>query len=341
MDQERKEQPHTLYEFSMKPTKNLSFEQFYDWCFKNRHTTWLSQYYFSIYKNKIGIPAGKIIHSFEEHQTNIQQWKKFIGNEDKCILVSRAKKPRDFDNPIYLMLYEIDDKYYGCALAQCKKRWYVGTWFEGTKKGIIGWLKDKGESEPQVPTATNVPGFPLKLESPNNIIKQDKEKVNPNLNKSESILDDNDEQKHRLRNREKSDASKLAWKRNHASYMRGIRKREREDMKKTRTLLDICKEMKLDEAELSRDNVFQNELNIDLQNIAGGISLKINKENGNVSISTSLEQSGSGQYRLTNYDEESLKNLYNALKDDLMQLCENFDDEIEGLLSKHGLKSTK
>ena len=99
--------------------------------------------------------------------------------------------------------------------------------------------------------------------------------------------------------------------------------------------------MKLDEAELSRDNVFQNELNIDLQNIAGGISLKINKENGNVSISTSLEQSGSGQYRLTNYDEESLKNLYNALKDDLMQLCENFDDEIEGLLSKHGLKSTK
>lgn len=154
-------------------------------------------------------------------------------------------------------------------------------------------------------------------------------------------MDDREEQKHRLHNREKSDTAKLAWKRNHANYMRGIRKREREDMKKTRTLLDICKEMKLDEAQLSRDNVFQNELNIDLQNIAGGISLKINKENGNVSISTSLEQSGSGQYRLTNYDEESLKNLYNALKDDLMQLCQNFDDEIEGLLSKHGLKSTK
>ena len=35
------------------------------------------------------------------------------------------------------------------------------------------------------------------------------------------------EQQHRLRNREKSDASKIAWKKHHSSYMRGTRKRVR------------------------------------------------------------------------------------------------------------------
>ena len=148
---------------------------------------------------------------------------------------------------------------------------------------------------------------------------------------------DNEEQKHRLYHREQSDASKLAWKRHHGSYMRGIARREREKMNKS--FYAICKEF--DESEISKDNVFDTELNISLDNIAGGISMSVNRENGNVSISTSLEQTGSGQYRLTQYDDETLKTLYNNMKSDLTELCKSFDEELAQILAKNGLRSTK
>lgn len=144
-------------------------------------------------------------------------------------------------------------------------------------------------------------------------------------------------QKHRLHNREKSDASKIAWKRKHAHYMTGIKKRERENMNKS--FYDVCKEM--DEANIAKDNVFDTELEISLDNIAGGINLKINKENGNVSISTALTQTGSGQYRLTDFDDETLKKLFGELKDELLELCQNFDEGIQQIIAKHGLNSTK
>ena len=148
---------------------------------------------------------------------------------------------------------------------------------------------------------------------------------------------DREEQKHRLHNRDKSDAAKLGWKRNHVNYTLGNRKKERENMNKS--FYDICKEF--DESEISKDNVFDTELNISLDNIAGGISMSINRENGNVSISTSLEQTGSGQYRLTQYDDETLKTLYNNMKNDLTELCKSFDEEIAQVLAKNGLRSTK
>lgn len=146
-----------------------------------------------------------------------------------------------------------------------------------------------------------------------------------------------EEQKHRLYNRGKSDASKLAWKRNHFSYMSGVRKRERKNMK--RSFYDICKEF--DEAKIEKDNIFKTNLDISLENIAGGINLAINKDNGNVSISTALIPSGSGQYRLTDFNDEELKRLYGELKEELTQICQNFDEEISQMLAKHGLKSTK
>lgn len=46
-------------------------------------------------------------------------------------------------------------------------------------------------------------------------------------------------------------------------------------------------------------------------------------------------------YRLTEYDDATLKVLYSNLKDDLMNLCKTFDEEINQILAKNGLKSTK
>jgi len=152
---------------------------------------------------------------------------------------------------------------------------------------------------------------------------------------------DRETQQHRLQNKKKSNASKLAWKRNHGHYMTGVRKRERKEM--NRSFYDVCKDMEehLTEAEVTRDNVFESKLNISLDSIAGGISLSINKENGNVSISTSLEQTGSGMYRLTDYDDATLKTLFSSIKNDLLELCKNFDNEINQIIAKNGLKSTK
>ena len=145
------------------------------------------------------------------------------------------------------------------------------------------------------------------------------------------------EQNHRLNNRDKSDASKIAWKRNHASYMTGVKKRERKAM--NRSFYDICRE--IDQAELDKNTDFETEAVITLNNIAGGIAMTINKDNGNVSFSTSLQQTGSGQYRLTDFDDETLQNLYKALKDELLELCKNFDDGIQQIIARHGLNSTK
>lgn len=161
-------------------------------------------------------------------------------------------------------------------------------------------------------------------------------------------MEDN-EQKHRLTNKEKSNKSKLAWKKYHGHYVSGVRKRERKEM--NQSFFKTCQELEetinealkddIQEAEVSKDNVFKNKINIKFNNIAGGIAISLNDTNGNVSISTSLEQSGSGMYKLTDWDEETLKQLHTSLKNDLLALCQNFDDEINQIIAKNGLKSTK
>lgn len=151
---------------------------------------------------------------------------------------------------------------------------------------------------------------------------------------------EDDAQKHRLRNKKKSNATKLAWKRNHSNYMSGVRERERKEMNKS--FYDICKEKEhVLEAQVSRNNVFKDKLAFGFDNIAGGIAVSINKDNGTLSISTSLEQTGSGQYGLTNYDDAALKTLFSNIKNDLLNLCQNFDDEISQIMAQNGLKSTK
>ena len=154
------------------------------------------------------------------------------------------------------------------------------------------------------------------------------------------ILGLDDEQTHRLNNKKKSNATKLAWKRNRASFMSGVRKRERDSMK--RSFYDVCKDMnELQEAKVDKDNVFDSKLEISLESIAGGVALSINKDNGNVSFTTTLNQSGSGMYRLTTFDDATLKTLFSSLKEDLLNVCKNFDEEINQMIAKNGLKSTK
>jgi len=146
---------------------------------------------------------------------------------------------------------------------------------------------------------------------------------------------DREEQQHRLHNRERSDAAKLAWKRHHSSYMSGTRKRERN--MENKTFYSIAKEMdQVLESSIVRDNVFDKQLDLSFDTIAGGISFGIKDEK--ISFSCSSEETGSGSYALTNGNPESL---YDDIKDQLKQICQHFDDEMKQLLAQHGLKSTK
>lgn len=145
-------------------------------------------------------------------------------------------------------------------------------------------------------------------------------------------MSDEQARKHRLTNRKKSDVAKLAWKRNHYSYMRGVRKRER-DME-NKTFYSLAKE--LDEATKVRDNVFKKELDISFDTISGGISLGIN--NGTISFSCSLNETGSGSFALEAGHEEAL---YKSISEDLFNICKMVDDEMKQLIAKYGLKSTK
>lgn len=154
---------------------------------------------------------------------------------------------------------------------------------------------------------------------------------------------DREEQKHRLHNRDKSDATKIAWKRHHSSYMRGIRKRERNNMTSLYNELNqkIEAVLNINETEITKDNIFENKLAFNFENISGGLGVQINKDTGNVSFSTTLEEGGSGMYGLTNFDEQTLKQLQSELRTDLLELCKTFDEGIIAIVNKHGLKSTK
>ena len=150
---------------------------------------------------------------------------------------------------------------------------------------------------------------------------------------------DKKEQQHRLYNREKSASAEKAWKRHHASYMRGARERERNYMNKT--FYGVAKELEktMDESRLSRDNIFDLEASISFETVSGALALKVNEENGTVSIACSLDETGSGAYGLQ--DTNNIKSVYEGLRDDLQNLCNNFDEELTQVLAKYGLKPTK
>ena len=149
---------------------------------------------------------------------------------------------------------------------------------------------------------------------------------------------DREAQQHRLRNRQKSDAAKVAWKRHHSSYMRGTRKRER-DME-NKTFYSLAKELdeKINEEKVVQNNVFDKHSEICFDTIAGGIAINVNPQEQTISVSVSFTKQGSGSYSLEQGDVESL---YKPLTEDLQNICSMVDTEMKQVLAKYGLKSTK
>ena len=148
-------------------------------------------------------------------------------------------------------------------------------------------------------------------------------------------------EENRFIDRNKSRAAKKGWKRHHSSMMRGVRERERNMENKTFYGVTNDLEEMLDEAKIIRDDIFDQEYDLSFEFISGGVSLKVNKETGEVSITTSLSETGSGAYKLEVGDDAALKQVYDGLKEDITNICKRFDEEVQQSLAKYGLKSTK
>lgn len=146
-----------------------------------------------------------------------------------------------------------------------------------------------------------------------------------------------EEQHRRLTEPHRSKGAKLGWKKYRSNYMRGFRKRERMD-----TFADIRERLKetlkqIQEAKLEKDSMFDLKGEIVFENLSGGLSFSINKDNGTVSISTTLNQNSKGNYK-PQTDDTDYENLYEDLKDELSMLAKTIDDSMKQILAKHGLR---
>ena len=145
----------------------------------------------------------------------------------------------------------------------------------------------------------------------------------------------------RFIDRNKSRAAKKGWKRHHASMMRGVRERERNMENKTFYGVTNDLEEMLDETKILPDGELHNDLNITFEFISGGFSAKLNEETGDISMSVNLRETGSGCYNLEQTNLAQSKQIFKDIRQDLQNLCDNFDKEIKQLLARYGLKSTK
>ena len=157
---------------------------------------------------------------------------------------------------------------------------------------------------------------------------------------------ENDAQHRRLRHPHQSHGAKQGWLRHRANYMRGIRKRERDNMNDTKTFYDVSKDLEealkeIDEAKVNGD-IFDLACTVAFDNIAGGLSFKINPDNGTVSFTADLTEQGQGNYKLLNAleNEDDYRGLYEELKDELEAIVSTIDTSIKQVIARHGLSQT-
>ena len=152
----------------------------------------------------------------------------------------------------------------------------------------------------------------------------------------------------RLVNQKRSQASKIAWKKHHNSYRRGINKRSRNmerGLYDTRSIKDIVGELKecLNEAEVERNNQFEFETDIRFASLPGGVKTSINKDDSSIGLTLFLDENGGqGRYQMKNeiQDELGYENLQENLMTDLKTAMDSFDQAIAQIINKYGLLPT-
>lgn len=147
-------------------------------------------------------------------------------------------------------------------------------------------------------------------------------------------------EENRFIDRNKSQGGKKAWKRHHASFMQGVRERERN--MENKTFYGVTKELEevLDEAKIVQQGDISKEFQTTFEFIAGGVAAKLDKATGKISISVALGETGSGAYALQQPNNEQLQQIFTGLREDLQNICNRFDEEVQQVIAKYGLKST-
>ena len=152
----------------------------------------------------------------------------------------------------------------------------------------------------------------------------------------------------RLVNQRRSQASKLAWKKHHNSYRRGINKRSRNmdrgiyDTKNIKAIIADLKEA-LQEAKIERNNQFELQTDIRFAALPGGVKTSINREDNTVGLTLFLDElGGQGAYKLKNEinDDIGFENLNQNIMNDLKLAMDSFDQAIAEIVNKYGLLPT-
>ena len=148
------------------------------------------------------------------------------------------------------------------------------------------------------------------------------------------------EDNNRMQNLHHSIGAKKGWLRHHSNYMRGMRKKSRDNMNKT--FYQVAKEIEetMNEVKIQKNDIFDLKCEIICENLSGGFSFSINKDTGEVSFSTLLNESGHGNYKQINQTSEDYTALYEDLKEEFTSIASTVDQSIKQILAKHGLSET-
>ena len=161
--------------------------------------------------------------------------------------------------------------------------------------------------------------------------------------KLQAIIEDDEEaQKHRVTNRKKSDAAKLGWKRHHYNYMKGNRMKSRNSDSFLQIAKNLEDNMQMIEAKVDKDNIFDYQCDIIFDNIAGGISFSIDKQSGNLSLSTFITEDSAGNFKQENggNSQEELRVLYDNIKEEIEEIANTVDESLKQVFAKYGLRKT-
>ena len=174
-------------EMSLFKSKITDFKEFYNFVENLLQTNpkIINKIYYKVENLNFGIPANTIRHSKIKHNITEKDWEYLIKNITKPELFVEAKHFGAFEGTNYLLKYNFNYKNYGLGVCNTTKHGYlVTTFFEDKENSIDNWLEGNGKAQPKMPTAKNMPGFPLSEGLYINIINQKLNNLNPYNKKS-------------------------------------------------------------------------------------------------------------------------------------------------------------
>jgi len=147
----------------------------------------ISKIYFKIPGVDYGIPSSTILHDYNKHKMNLQDWKDLCNNLNSYESYVESNKQQGFRGTNYLYKYYFEDEYFGVGVCVTKECNLITTFFRDSEQGIDGWLQQNKKAQPEAPSTSNEYGSLLN-EGLNLIINDKKKNVNLSIKDLNKVL---------------------------------------------------------------------------------------------------------------------------------------------------------